>query len=115
MYDLRALNGYVGLDVAEYNGHLHQPIPGSEMWVYLVQYNSGAEGWNCIETNTVVFYSLNYSYRTMTQAAGRIDRLNTPFTHLYYYTLKSKSEIDKAIARALENKKDFNEKSMRFA
>lgn len=115
LYDLRALNGYVGLEVAEYNGHIHQPLPKSEMWVYLVQYNSGAEGWNCIETNTVVFYSLNYSYRIMTQAAGRINRLNTPFTHLYYYRLKSNSEIDNAIAKALENKKDFNERSMRFA
>ncbi len=106
---LRAFKGYRGLEVAEYNGHYHQPIPDSNMWIYLVQYMSGAEGWNCIETNTVVFFSQNYSYRMMTQAAGRIDRLNTPFVNLYYYTLKSEAGIDIAIAKALKNKKDFNE------
>jgi superfamily II DNA or RNA helicase len=84
-------------------------LPQTESWVYLVQYLSGAEGWNCIETNTVIFYSLNYSYRIMTQAAGRIDRLNTPFTNLYYYSIRSESPIDLAIAKALKNKKDFNE------
>jgi hypothetical protein len=108
---LRVLKGYVGLEVAEYNGHKHEPIPKSESWVYLVQYLAGSEGWNCIETNAVLFYSQNYSYRIMTQAAGRIDRLNTPFANLYYYTLQSNSAIDIAIAKALRNKKDFNEKS----
>ena len=107
---LRVLNGYVGLGVAEYNGHKHEPLPTTEQWVYLVQYTSGSEGWNCIETNAVVFYSQNYSYRIMTQAAGRIDRLNTPFTKLYYYTLRSVSPIDQAIAKALVNKKNFNER-----
>ena len=95
--------------VAEYSGHAHQPIPDSERWIYAVQYTAGAEGFNCIKTDTIVFYSQNYSYKVMTQAAGRIDRLNSPYTDLYYYHLKSRSGIDLAISRALKQKKKFNE------
>ena len=109
---LRSLNYHIDgkeVEVAEWNSHKHQPVPESDCWVYLVQYTSGSEGWNCVRTNTIIFYSLNYSYRQMIQAAGRIDRRNTGFRDLYYYYLQSSAPIDIAIRRALKNKKKFNE------
>ena len=98
-----------GTKIAEWSGHAHQPIPTSDKWVYLCQYTAGCEGWCCITTNTMIFYSQNYSYKVMTQATGRIDRLNTKFVDLHYYHLKSRSGIDLAISKAIKEKKIFNE------
>lgn len=103
------LDNIVGYDYSEWNGQKHQPIPDTSQWAYLVQYNAGAEAWNCIKCDTIIFYSNNYSYKIMVQASGRIDRMNTKYTELYYYHLKTTSSIDISIQRALNSKKKFNE------
>lgn len=111
-YELEILRGLEGIKIAEWNGHKHQEIPETEQWVYLVQYTAGAEGWECISTNAVFFWSQNYSYKIVEQAYGRIDRLNTRYVNLFYYLPMSESFIDKAIRRSFEDKKDFNESEM---
>ena len=108
--DSEFTNEFVDYEVAEWNGHAHQPIPKSDRWIYLVQYTAGCEGWNCVKTDTIIFFSQNYSYKVMAQASGRIDRMNTPFRDLYYYHLKTRSGIDLAISKALSKKKKFNER-----
>ena len=109
---LRELCENMSISYNEWNGHKHEPVPEENAsWVYLVQYAAGCEAWNCITTNVIIFYSQNYSYKVMTQSAGRINRMNTPYKDLYYYHLRSYSPIDLAIKRALSLKKNFNEKS----
>ena len=101
----------LGYQVAECNGQRHDAVPTGDKWCYLVQYMAGAEGWNCVSTNCIIFYSPNYSYRIMKQAAGRIDRMNTKYVDLWYYHLQTHSGIDNSIAKALREKKKFNENS----
>ena len=113
-YELEMLKNFCEsheINYSEWNGHKHQSIPDFDKWIYLVQYTAGAEGWNCIQTNCIIFFSKSYSYKQTVQAAGRINRVNTPFKDLYYFYLTSNSTIDNAISRALKNKRDFNEKS----
>jgi hypothetical protein len=98
-------------ETAAWNGHTHEEVPINNKWVYFVQYSAGCEAWNCVTTDTIIFYSQTYSYRTLVQACGRINRLNSPFIDLYYYHLKSRSGIDLAISQALHQKKKFNENS----
>lgn len=111
-YELEILRGLAEwVEVAEWNGHQKDPVPPPDQnWVYLVQYQAGAEGWNCTSTDAMVLYSLTYSYKNHVQSMGRIDRLDTKYFDLYYYILTSSAQIDKMVLSALRSKKNFNER-----
>lgn len=111
-YELEILRTLANeIEVAEWNGHRKQAIPTGEKWVYLVQYVAGAEAWECTSTDTIIMYSLTYSFKSFMQSQGRIDRLDSPYTDLYYYILATFSAIDRAIRKSLSEKKNFNERN----
>jgi len=99
---------------AEWNGKKHQAIPETDSWVYVVHYTSGSEGWNCTETDTIVHYSLTYSYKNWKQSKGRTDRLDSPFDELFYFELASNSPVSRAVRRSLGSKKSFNERAWAY-
>lgn len=109
---LRTLKNCLDVEIKEYNGKVHELVPEGERWLYLVQYTAGAEAWNCVTTDTIIFWSLNYSWRVFEQCQGRIDRLNTPFIDLWYYVLRSQSWIDMQIRKKIVLKQKFNEKAL---
>ena len=94
---------------SEWNGHNHDEIPNTKFWIYLCQYTAAKEAWNCIETDCIVFYSQTYSYKALIQSAGRIDRMNTTFMHLYYYHFITTAPIEIGIQKSLHQKENFNE------
>lgn len=106
--EILKLESETGIKVYQFNGHKHDPLPEGSDWIYAVQFFSGSEGWNCTTTDTILYWSLPYSYKQFEQAAGRIDRLDTKYKILNYYVMKSFSPLDISIGRALSNKKDFN-------
>lgn len=114
-YTLRAeleqilkLEEVTGVPVYQYNGGRHDDLPQGNSWVYAVQFQAGSEGWNCTSCNTVLYWSLPYSYKQAEQAAGRIDRLDTSYKTLNYYIMRSFAPLDLGIIRALRNKENFN-------
>lgn len=110
-YELEILRGLAEeVPCAEWNGHRHEAIPDTDTWVYLVQYVAGSESWNCTKTDAMVLYSLTYSYKNYIQSQGRIDRLDTSYTFLYYYVLCSTARIDRAVKASLDQKRSFNER-----
>jgi hypothetical protein len=108
---IMSTNPSSSITMAEWSGHIHQSIPKTDRWLYIVQYSAGAEAWNCIETDAMLFYSLTYSGKVFEQCQGRIDRINTPFKDLHYYILRSEAPVETGIWDSLMNKKDFNEKT----
>lgn len=109
LYMLREWCQANSITYAEYNGHNHDDVPDDKYWVYLCQYTSAKEAWNCIVTDCIVFFSQTYSYKALIQSAGRIDRMNTLFTHLYYYHFVADAPIERGIQKSLHNKENFNE------
>jgi hypothetical protein len=107
---------YADRIVFEQNGHVktlpkaESPKP-SKKAVLLIQYRSGSAGLNLQYASVTIFMSPTYSYQDYHQARGRTDRNGQVKTPVFYH-LQSLSKVDGVVWDALENKRDFSEKTV---
>lgn len=96
-----------GIDHGVYYGKKKDKFDDHD--VMIVQYQSGGTGLNLQKFNTTIFLSPCYSFIDYTQAIGRTYR-NGQEKRCTFYHLRAEGTIDNAIYKALEEKRDFDDK-----